>query len=46
MPIEISRKYGISTSNPMAKKGIWDKFPELFYKITKFPEHSEGNLIL
>ena len=30
------------TSNLMVLREIWDKFPELFYKITKFPERSEA----
>ena len=36
----------ISTSNHMALRVIWDKCPELFYKIVKSPERSEGDLIL
>ena len=36
----------ISTSNHMALRVIWDKYPELFYKIVKSPERSEGDLIL
>jgi hypothetical protein len=31
------------TSNLMVLRKIWDKFPELFYKITKFPERSEAS---
>ena len=27
----------ISTSNPMATREIWDKFPEEIYKIQNFP---------
>ena len=27
----------ISTSNPMATREIWDKFPEEIYKIRNFP---------
>ena len=36
----------ICTSNHMALRVIWDKYPELFYKIVKSPERSEGDLIL
>ena len=36
----------ISTSNHMALRVIWDKYPELFYKIVKSSERSEGDLIL
>ena len=30
----------------MALRVIWDKYPELFSKIVKSPERSEGDLIL
>jgi hypothetical protein len=30
------------TSNLTVLREIWDKFPELFYKITKLPERSEA----
>ena len=36
----------VSTSNHMALRVIWDKYPELFYKIVKSPKRSEGDLIL
>ena len=28
---------GVCTSNPMATREIWDKFPEKIYKIQNFP---------
>ena len=37
---------GISTSNRMARRAIWDKSPEVVYKkFQNHPERSEGDLI-
>ena len=33
----IASSFVICTSNPMAKREIWDEFPEEIYKMQNFP---------